>query len=85
MTLQPVFRVFAHHPLSGHRRNFLVEAPDHVTAKAVFLVDRAGWEPEICRPAQCFASGEHEGELSVWVGKEDKTAVLCQHHGENPS
>lgn len=81
--MQEQFRVFAHHQRSDNRRNFLIEAPDPEVARVVFMVDRAGWEPEVCCPAQCFAVGDHNGELSVWEGKEGRTAVLCQYHGDN--
>lgn len=67
------------------KRHFLVESVDEEIARALFIVDRWGWEIELSRPARCFASDEkHEGELSVWDGKKGRTAVLCQYHGETP-
>lgn len=67
------------------KKNFLVEsAAGGEIAKALFIAETPGWEPELYRPAQCFASGEHKGELSVWEGKNGTTVILCQLHGENP-
>lgn len=79
------FNIFAHREENQNaKRNFLVESVDHEIARALFIIDRPGWEIEVSRPARCFVSGEHKGELSVWEGKGGRTAVLCQHHGENP-
>lgn len=82
------FNIFAYSEKDPSvKRNFLVEsaaAAGGEIAKALFLMDNPGWEVDIYRPAQCFASGEHRGQLSVWEGQKDRTVVLCQQHGENP-
>lgn len=66
------------------RRYFLIDSVDHEIARCLFEVDHPGWKIKASSEAKCFAGGEHSGALSVWAGKGGKTAVLCQHHGENP-
>jgi hypothetical protein len=78
------FAIRASHQRADSRRYFLMEAPDERIARAVFMVERNGWMIELSGTARCFASGDHRGDLSVWEGREGKTAILCQHHGENP-
>lgn len=79
------YAIRASHQGAGTKRYFLMDAPDERIARAVFSVEHLHWKIELSGQAQCFASGEHKGDLSVWEGQEGKTAVLCQHHGENPS
>lgn len=69
---------------TGRSRYFLVESLDLNLAKSLFLVNNRLWEVERAFDARCFAAGEHKGDLSVWEGQGGQTAILCQHHGENP-
>lgn len=73
-------------PAGGNKENsryFLVESFDHEIARALFIANHGGWDIALSGVARCLAGGDqHRGELSVWQGREGKTVVLCQYHGE---
>ena len=78
------YDIDADHPATNSDRHFIVEAQDYDSAEKKFIAEHPDWVIVQITFARCYASGNHEGDLSVWQGKRGRTAILCQYHGENP-